>query len=74
MMKKKPCKECPWVVRNKHNNTIVEFSKRMGMGHNCHMTKTGKKNLWKVEESCQCLGREIFITDAKSNKENIERV
>lgn len=55
----KPCKECPWVVRNKNNNIIIQFSKRMGVNHNCHMTKEGKKNLWKVKESCQCIGRKI---------------
>lgn len=55
----KPCKECPWVVRNKNNDNIVEFSKRVGVNHNCHMTKAGKNNLWKVEEGCQCVGRKI---------------
>jgi hypothetical protein len=74
MEKKKPCKECPWVVRNKHNDTIIEFSKRMGMSHNCHMTKVGKENLWKIQKGYQCLGHEIFITDAETNKEDIERI
>ena len=58
---KKPCKECPWVVKNKHNNTITEFSKRANKKHNCHMTNVGKKNLWKIEEGCQCHGQELFI-------------
>jgi hypothetical protein len=60
-MVKKPCKECPWVVKNKHNNTITEFSERTNKKHNCHMTNAGKKNLWEVEEKCQCAGRKMFI-------------
>ncbi len=54
---KKPCKECPWVVRNKHNDTIIEFSKRTNKKHNCHMTTAGKNNLWDVKKGCQCVGR-----------------
>lgn len=57
----KPCKECPWVVKNKHNTMIVEFSERTGKEHNCHMTESGKKNLWKIDEKCQCVGRKLFI-------------
>lgn len=60
-MKKKPCKECPWVVRNRHNDTITKFSKRINKKHNCHMTNAGRKNLWKIEEGCQCVGQELFI-------------
>ena len=53
MDKIKPCEECPWVIRNKHNDTIVQFSNRTGKKHNCHMTKAGKKNLWSLEKSYQ---------------------
>ena len=53
--KKKPCKECPWVVRNKHNDTIVKFSKEKNKNHNCHMTE-GSKNLWKVNSKTECVG------------------
>ena len=28
------CKECPWVVRNKHNDMIVSFAERTGKKHN----------------------------------------
>ena len=57
---KKPCEECPWVVRNKHNDTIINFSKRTGKSHNCHMTESGKKNLWGVENKHKCRGRKLF--------------
>jgi hypothetical protein len=53
-MNKKPCKECPWVVRNKHNDTIVNFSKRMDKNHNCHMIN---KNIWDVKDNEICQGR-----------------
>jgi hypothetical protein len=38
---KKNCKECPWVVRNKNNDTIINHSKRLNKKHNCHMLITG---------------------------------
>ena len=56
---KKPCKECPWLVKTKNNDTIIEFSERMSMKHNCHMTEAGKKNLWKVEEDFECIGKKF---------------
>jgi hypothetical protein len=53
---KKPCKECPHIIRNRHNDTIVKFSEKWNKSHNCHMTE-GKKNLWKVEdEKLECWG------------------
>jgi len=45
---KKPCKECPHFIRNRHNNMIVDFADRTGKKHNCHMTE-GKKDLWNVK-------------------------
>lgn len=53
----KECKECPWRVINKHNETIVEFSKRTDKPHNCHMTKNGGKKMWEVDEETKCRGR-----------------
>ena len=47
-MCKKSCKECPWVVRNKHNDMIVGFSQRMDKPHNCHMVNGGKE-LWNIK-------------------------
>lgn len=57
-MNKKPCKECPWVVRNKHNDIIVNFTKRMNKNHNCHMIN---KNIWDVKDNEICKGRKEFI-------------
>ena len=53
------CKECPWVVRNKHNDMIVGFSKRMDKPHNCHM-KNGGKELWNINEKTKCDGRKEY--------------
>lgn len=53
------CKECPWVVRNKHNDNIVKFSKRMNKPHNCHMVNGGK-DLWNINESTMCSGRKKY--------------
>lgn len=54
---KKPCKECPWVVRNHNNDTIVEHSKRLDKTHNCHMIKHSKRGgLWDTKKECQCVG------------------
>lgn len=55
----KPCKECPWVVKNKHNNMIVDFSKRMDKNHNCHMVN---KNIWDVKDKEICKGRKEFVS------------
>jgi hypothetical protein len=53
---KKPCKECPHIIRNRHNDMIVEFGKRIGKKHNCHMTE-GKKDLWNVtDKKLECYG------------------
>lgn len=53
---KKPCKECPWVVRNNHNDTIVKFSIKNNLQHNCHMNKNGVKNLWDFNKKYACIG------------------
>jgi len=53
---KKPCKECPHIIRNRHNDMIVDFGKRMNKKHNCHMTE-GKKDLWNVtDKKLECYG------------------
>jgi hypothetical protein len=53
---KKPCKECPHLIRNRHNDMIVEFGRRTGKQHNCHMTE-GKKDLWNVtDKKLECYG------------------
>lgn len=57
---KKSCKECPWVVKNSHNQTIVSFSKKQNKPHNCHMSNNGGKKLWEIEETTKCYGRLKF--------------
>ena len=52
-MKSKNCKECPWTVKNKHNDSITSFSKRTGKVHNCHMTE-GVKDFWNPSEDHVC--------------------
>ena len=53
---KKPCKECPHVIKNRHNDMIVEFGRRTGKQHNCHMTE-GVKDLWNVtDKKLECYG------------------
>lgn len=53
------CKECPWVIKNKHNDMIVKFSKQMDKPHNCHM-KNGGKELWNINEKTKCNGRKEY--------------
>ena len=53
------CKECPWSVKNKHNDTIVEFSKKTDKPHNCHMVNGGKE-LWNTTEKTRCNGRKNY--------------
>lgn len=57
---KSTCKECPWVLRNKHNDTIVNFSIKTGKKHNCHMTKEGKNDLWTLKSGSECIGIKQF--------------
>lgn len=59
LTKHKNCKECPWRVRNNHNDMIVGFSKRMDKPHNCHMVNGGK-NLWEISEKTICYGRKEY--------------
>lgn len=56
---KKHCRECPYIIRNKHNDIIVNFAKKWNKPHNCHMTP-GVKNLWQVNnKKLQCFGSKI---------------
>ena len=65
---KKHCKECPHVIRNRHNDMIVDFSKRMNKSHNCHMIKSGSNNLWSViDRKIECYGS--YLMDLKENKD-----
>jgi hypothetical protein len=61
-MTNKTCKECPWAIRNKHNDMIVGFSQRMDKPHNCHMIPPDKRGgLWEVkEEKTKCNGRKEY--------------
>ncbi len=53
----KMCKECPWVVRNKNNDTIVNHSKKWNKKHNCHMKIKGKNiPIWDSFPTFQCVG------------------
>jgi len=53
---KTPCKECPHIIRNRHNDMIVDFGRRTGKRHNCHMTE-GVKDLWNVKDKkFECYG------------------
>ena len=53
---KKPCKECPHVIKSRHNDMIVEFGLRTDKKHNCHMTE-GVKDLWNVtDKKLECYG------------------
>ena len=59
------CKECPWSVKNKHNNTIVDFSKKTDKPHNCHMVNGGKE-LWNINEKTKCNGRQNYEKSIQS--------
>lgn len=62
-MCKKPCKECPWVVNNRNNNTIVNHSKKWNKKHNCHMLiKDTDINLWDNFPKFQCVGNKKELT------------
>lgn len=53
----KCCKECPWIVRNKNNDSIVNHSKKWDKKHNCHMLINGtNKKLWEDNPEFQCVG------------------
>jgi hypothetical protein len=53
-----PCKECPWFIKNKHNESIVSHSKKFKKKHNCHMKK---KVLWEENPQYQCFGNKSYF-------------
>ena len=60
-MFKTPCKECPWIIRNKFNDMIIEHSKKYDREHNCHMIPQEKRgSLWDVKEETKCAGRKKY--------------
>ena len=60
-MSKKPCKECPWVVRTQFNDRIIEHSKKHDKPHNCHMIAPDKRGgLWDCKEETKCVGRTLY--------------
>jgi len=63
------CKECPWVVRNKNNDCIVNHSKKWDKKHNCHMKIRGtNKKLWDVNPVFQCEGNKKLIPPTNIDK------
>jgi len=65
----KNCKECPWVIRNRNNDSIINHSKKWGKKHNCHMKIKGtNKKLWEDNPEFQCIGNKKSISTANINK------
>jgi len=61
-MMKKPCKECPWVIKNRNNNSLTNHAKRLNKTHNCHMIDSDKRGeLWDTKKDCQCVGNKMFF-------------
>jgi len=56
-MKKKGCKECPWLVDNSNNKIIREHSIRHDKKHNCHLLIKGTNHtLWNLKKEKICKG------------------
>jgi hypothetical protein len=56
----KNCKECPWVVKNNHNNNLINNINRLYENnslsdtiHNCHMKNS---NIWDKSDKNKCIG------------------
>ncbi len=65
-MCKLPCKECPWVIRNKFNDMIIEHSKKYDKPNNCHMIPQHKRGgLWEIKEETKCLGRKKYENEIR---------
>jgi len=59
---KKSCKECPWVIKNKNNDSITNHSKKFNKKHNCHMLIKDKDiKLWDTFPKFQCVGNKLFL-------------
>lgn len=58
------CKECPWVVKNNNNESIVKHSKKWNKKHNCHMLIKNKNvKLWDNFPEFQCVGNKKGLCD-----------
>jgi hypothetical protein len=68
-MCEKPCKECPWTIRNHFNDMIINHSKKHNKPHNCHMISPDKRGgLWEIKkEKNICNGRKKFETEYNNN-------
>ena len=62
-MKKGCCKECPWVVKNRHNESITSHSKRLDKPHNCHMITS---DIWNSKEETICKGYKKYKDENRS--------
>lgn len=59
----KCCKECPWVVKNKNNESFTNHSKKWFKKHNCHMLIKNKGiKLWDNFPKFQCVGNKKELT------------
>lgn len=52
-MKNNCCKECPWKIRNNHNDSFINHSKKHNKSHNCHMRTS---DIWNVDPKLECKG------------------
>lgn len=61
-MTKKPCKECPWVVKSQNNTNFTNHAKKWNKTHNCHMIDPSKRGgLWDTKKECQCVGNKQYM-------------
>jgi len=66
---RKPCKECPWVVKNKHNDSWPKYVEQMenigqiqNKKHACHMITSdtwGYENV--IDKNNVCVGSMLTI-------------
>jgi hypothetical protein len=60
---KKCCRECPWIIRNKNNDSLIKHSKNFNKKHNCHMLIKDKDiKLWDSFPKFQCIGNKLFVS------------
>lgn len=61
----KPCKECPWVVKNNNNDSITNHSKKWNKKHNCHMLiRDNNISLWDNFPKFQCVGNKKELSNS----------
>ena len=66
---RKPCKECPWIVKNKHNDSWPKYVEQMenigkikNKKHACHMITSDTWGYEKpIDESNICAGSLLTI-------------